>query len=84
VNGCYGLVAVGPGRLRVRRGTSARRLRGRARRLSRGIYVRRARGGVGLVYGVRRGRVRYVAVASRTAARSGRRLRGYLRLAGLR
>jgi hypothetical protein len=36
------------------------------------------------VYGVRGGRVRWVAVATRSLTRDARRLRGYVRLAGLR
>jgi microsomal dipeptidase-like Zn-dependent dipeptidase len=74
----------GRGRLRISRGASVRTLRGRARRVSSRLYVRRARGGVRFVYGVRRGRVRYVAVASRSVGRSTRRLRAYLRLSGVR
>jgi hypothetical protein len=47
------------------------------------LRVRRARGGARFVYGVRRGRVRFVAVASRPVAADRRRLRAHLRLAGL-
>ena len=53
-------------RVRISRGASARKLRGRARAIGRGLYVRRASGGKRFVYKVRKGRVRYVAVASRT------------------
>ena len=67
----------------IKRGGGAK-LRRSARKLGKGILVRRARGGKRFVYGVRRGKVRYVAVASRSAAKSKRRLRANLRLAGLR
>jgi hypothetical protein len=69
---------------RVGRGARASRLRGRARPLGRGLLVRRASRSTRFVYGVRRGRVRFVALASRPLARSPRRLRACLRLAGLR
>jgi hypothetical protein len=74
----------GSGPLRISRGASVRTLSGRAQRVSRRLYVRRGHGGVRFVYGVRRGRVRYVAVASRSVGRSPQRLRAYLRLAGVR
>ncbi|MEJ7789909.1 MAG: hypothetical protein WKF29_08520 [Thermoleophilaceae bacterium] len=60
------------------------KLRRSARKLRKGILVRRAQGGKRFVFGVRRGKVSYVAVASRSAAKSKRRLRTHLRLAGLR
>lgn len=73
------------GRLRVSRGTSVRKMRHTgARRISSRLYVKRLRGGIKEVYGVRRGKVRYVAVASRSVGRSTRRLRAYLRLSGVR
>jgi hypothetical protein len=65
-------------------GARARRLRGRARPFGRGVFVRRAGGGAGFVYGVRRGRVRYVGVASRSVARRPARLRRHLRIGGVR
>jgi hypothetical protein len=65
-------------------GTAQRRLRGRARRIGRGLWLHRAGRGVRFVYVVRRGRVRYVGAASRSVAKSAHRLRGYLRLAGAR
>jgi microsomal dipeptidase-like Zn-dependent dipeptidase len=65
------------------RGTSAKRLRGRTRRWGRGLRVRSA-GRARLVYGIRAGRVRWVAVAARDAVPGPRRLRRQLRLAGLR
>ena len=69
---------------RVGRGAKASRLRGRAKRFGRGFLVRRAGRGARVFYRVRRGRVRYVAVASRSAVKSRKSLRIYLRLAGLR
>jgi hypothetical protein len=66
---------------RVGPGTKAPR---RARRLGGGLRVRRAGKGAAYVFGVKRGRVKFVAVASRTVVRSERRLRAHLRLAGVR
>jgi hypothetical protein len=68
---------------RIGRGARSRRLRRNTRSFGRGLRIRRA-GRTRIVYRVRRGRVRYVAVASRSVAKSPRRLRAYLRLAGLR
>jgi hypothetical protein len=48
------------------------------------IQTRRAGKGNSFVYGVRKGRVRYVGLASKAAAKNGHTLRRYLRLAGLR
>jgi hypothetical protein len=48
------------------------------------LVLRRAGGGKRFVYGVRRGRVRFVAVVSRGLAADRKRLRAHLRLAGLR
>jgi len=56
----------------------------RDRRGGKGIQRRRAGRGNSFVYGVRKGRVRYVALASKPVAKRGRTLRRYLRLAGLR
>ena len=55
---------ISPGRVRISRGAPARKLRGRARPIGRGLYVRKARGGKRFVYKVSKGRVRYVGVAS--------------------
>ena len=55
-----------------------------ASRFGTGLLVRRAGKGRSFVFGVRGGKVRFVALASRTAMRSERVLRGYLRSAGLR
>lgn len=60
----------------------ARRLRG-DRRIARNLYIRRM-GRRRAVYGVRRGRVRFVAVTTRSIAKSRRQVRRYVRLAGLR
>ena len=48
------------------------------------VQLTRAGKGNRFVYGVRNGRVRYVALASKGIAKSGRKLRRYLRLADLR
>ena len=68
----------------IGRGARASRLRG-TKRLGGGLRVRRfGRRGAKLVYGVRAGRVRFVAVAARPVARSSKRLRAAVRLARLR
>ena len=69
---------------RVGAGARARRVRGATKAAGRGLRVRRLRGGGRLIYGVRRGRVRYVAVATRKVGGNRKRLRAHLRLAGLR
>jgi len=62
-----------------RRGRVARR----AEPAARGLWTRAAGGGVRFVYGVRGGRVKFAAVASRAAAASPKRLRRYVRLGDL-
>jgi hypothetical protein len=64
-------------------GDRSRRLRGRAKRFGKAYRIRRA-GSRRIVYRVRKGKIRYVAVATKTVAKSPKRLRAYLRLAGLR
>ena len=64
---------------RISPGSRARTLRGRARSIGPNLWLRGR-----FVYGVRRGRVRYVGVAAHSVSSSPRRLRKYLRLAGLR
>jgi len=68
---------------RIGRGTRARRLARGAdtKRIARGLQASR---GQRFLFGTRRGRVRYVAVVDRRLAGRPRRLRGYVRLAGLR
>ena len=56
----------------------------RARRLGDGLRMRRAGRRAAYVFGVEDGRVKFVALASRAVARSERRLRAHLRLAGVR
>ncbi len=68
---------------RVAPGMRSRRLRGKARSIGRGLYVRRAGRGR-FVYKVRRGKVRFVALASRGVSKNRRTIRNYLRMAGLR
>jgi microsomal dipeptidase-like Zn-dependent dipeptidase len=68
----------------IRPGAPARALRGRAQRFGPGLRVGPPRrNGARMVYGVRRGRVSFVGVASGTAAAGPRRLAGYRRLARL-
>jgi hypothetical protein len=62
---------------------STKRLRGRTRRFGKRFRIRRA-GSSRIVYRVRKGKIRYVAVATKSVAKSPKRLRAYLRLAGLR
>ena len=69
---------------RIAPGMRSRRLRGKARSIGRGLYVRRVAGGRQFVFKVRRGKVRFVALASRGVSKNRRTLRNYLRLAGLR
>ena len=52
-------------------------------RFGKSFRIRRA-GRSRVIYRVRRGRIRYVAVATRSVTKSGKRLRAYLRRAGLR
>ena len=75
----------GHGNRRVRVGSRASRFRrayANRVRIGRGLY--RARRGSPRLFGIRRGRVRFIAVAPRSVARAPRALRRYLRLAGLR
>jgi microsomal dipeptidase-like Zn-dependent dipeptidase len=65
-------------------GSSTRRLRGRARPLGRGLYVRKLGRNTRLVYGARGGKVRFAAVATRSVASSRKTLLRHLRLARLR
>jgi hypothetical protein len=76
--------AIGYRALKIRPGSRSKRLRGKVRRLGKGLYVRRAGKSSRYVYVVRRGRVRAVGVATRSASKNRKRLRAYLKLAGLR
>jgi len=67
--------------LRVAPGAKAKRARARTRPFGRGVRARRLGGGRRIAVGVRKGRVRWVAV---TTARSRGALRRELRLAGVR
>ena len=69
---------------RVGTGARARRVRRGTTPLGRGLRVRRLPRGARLVYGIRRGRVRYVAVATRKVGGNRKRLRTHLRLGGFR
>jgi microsomal dipeptidase-like Zn-dependent dipeptidase len=64
-------------------GARASRLAG-TRAAGKGLRVRDAGGGARIVYGVRGGKVRFVAVAARSVAQRPGRLTRHLRLAGLR
>jgi hypothetical protein len=63
-------------------GERARRLGRRARKFGKGLRVRPAGGGRRYVYGVRKGRITFVALAAREASRTPKTLRGYVRRAG--
>jgi hypothetical protein len=69
--------AVGPG-------DDVSEIRGEPRRFGRGVLVRGAGGDRRFAYGVRDGRIRWVAVATRAASRTPSVLREHLRVAGLR
>jgi microsomal dipeptidase-like Zn-dependent dipeptidase len=75
------VAAAKPRTLVIRRG--ARRPL-RVRRLANGLFVKSAGRGKRFVYGIRGNRVRFVAVAARSASPSPKALRAYLRVAGLR
>jgi hypothetical protein len=66
---------------RVRVGDPAGRARG-VRRMGKGLLVRRGGPKSRFVYGVRKGKIRFVAVATRAASKNRRVLRRHLRLAG--
>jgi hypothetical protein len=70
--------------LRLRVGVKAKRVRGKARKFGKGVYIRKASKRARFVYGVRKGRVSFVAVATRAAAKNRKTLRAYLKIAGLR
>ncbi len=54
------------------------------RRMGSGLFVRGAGPKARFVYGVRRGRVRFAAVATRAASKNRTALRRYVKLSGLR
>ncbi|MDQ3936672.1 MAG: hypothetical protein M3340_18790 [Actinomycetota bacterium] len=68
----------------VGRNSAARRLRGRARSIGSGLYVKRLGNGNRIVYGVKGGKVRFVALAPRSIGGRKAELVRYLKLAGLR
>ena len=67
----------------IGRGTSARRLRGRASSIGSGLYAKGVRGGNRIVYGTKAGRVRFVALVTRAVGGDRKELRKQLKLAGL-
>jgi hypothetical protein len=69
---------------RIRVGDDASRLRGHARKLGGGLFVRPAGHRARFVYGVRKGKVRFVGLATRTASKNRATLRRNVRLAKLR
>jgi hypothetical protein len=76
--------AVNADAMRIRVGDDASRLSGQARSLGGGLFVRSAGPGKRFVYGARKGRVRFVGLATRAASKNGATLRRYVRLAKLR
>jgi hypothetical protein len=79
-----GTNAVNADARRIRVGDGASRLTGQARSLGGGLFVRSAGPGKRFVYGVRKGRVRFVGLATRAASKNRATLRRYVRLAKLR
>jgi microsomal dipeptidase-like Zn-dependent dipeptidase len=65
-------------------GDRARRLRGKATNSGGGLYVTRLPNGNRIVYGVKKGRVRFVALAAAAVAKDRKELLRELRLAGVR
>ena len=80
----FGTDSVNADAKRIRVGDPASRLRGNARRLGGGLFVRGTGPRKRFVYGVRRGRVRFVGLATRAASKNRATLRRYVRLAKLR
>ncbi|HEX8101091.1 MAG TPA: Coagulation factor 5/8 type domain-containing protein [Solirubrobacteraceae bacterium] len=69
----------------VGKGRSAKRLAGKTRRIGRHLRIRRAgRKGNRAVYGVRGGKVTFVAILSKKTGRTPKRVRRAIKLAGLR
>ncbi|HEX6653978.1 MAG TPA: hypothetical protein VF072_14625, partial [Thermoleophilaceae bacterium] len=79
-----GTNAVNADAKRIRVGDPASRLSGHARSLGGGLFVRSAGPGKRFVYGARKGRVRFVGLATRVASKNRATLRRYVRLAKLR
>ncbi len=66
-------------------GGNASRIPADAKRLGRGVYVEKARGkGRRYVFGVKRGKIKFVGVASSKVTKSKKTLKPYLKLGGLR
>ena len=66
-------------------GGNAGNLTPKAKKLGRGVFVQKAgRKNRTYVFGVKRGRIKFVGVASRNVAKSKKNLRPYLKFAGLR
>ncbi|HEX8741780.1 MAG TPA: hypothetical protein VF712_01485 [Thermoleophilaceae bacterium] len=69
---------------RIGRGTRSARVRGRATAIGSGLYVRRVKGGNRIVYGTKRGKVTFVALATGAVGGKKPELLRQLGLAGLR
>jgi microsomal dipeptidase-like Zn-dependent dipeptidase len=65
-------------------GDRLRRVRSRAKPFGRGLWIRPAGAGRSFIYGTRRGRVAFAAVATRAAAKNPATARRHLRLGGVR
>jgi microsomal dipeptidase-like Zn-dependent dipeptidase len=65
-------------------GDKLKRVRPRTKPFGRGLRIRPAGGGRRFLYGIRRGRVAFAAVATRVAAKSPATARRYLKLGGVR
>ena len=79
-----GTNAVNADAKRIRVGDEGSTLSGRARSLGGGLFVRGAGPGQRFVYGVRKGRVSFVGLATRAASKDRATLRRHVRLAKLR
>ena len=65
-------------------GDRVKRLRGKAKNTGSGLYVRSLPGGNRIVYGVKGGRVRFIALATASVAKNRKELLRELKLAGVR
>jgi hypothetical protein len=65
-------------------GASSKRLKGKARSTGSGLYVRGIKGDARVIYGVKDGKVRFVALAASAVAKDRKELLLELKLAGLR
>jgi microsomal dipeptidase-like Zn-dependent dipeptidase len=68
----------------IGRGSKSSRLRGRATAIGSNLFAQRLKGGTRIVYGTRKGKVRFVALATRAVGGNKAELLRQLKLAGLR